>query len=291
MIFVNQAKLAIPHTLREALLAASTGLRQQEAADRATYIQGNRNATWGNAALVAALKAVVGNKCWYSEISLGGADQNIDHFRPKGRVIEVSDEMVKTGQQLDGYWWLAFEPLNFRLSSQHSNQRRVDEDTDGGKADFFPVRGNRALEGTPYMQIFEDVLPLDPCSASDVSLLWFDPEGRPCYSPKQKQPKKEDERRIKATIWLYHLDKNDTAAPRAKAVEDVRRKLLLADNYYQLWHSKPPCLKSKASFDHEVAEIAELLAETSEFAGAKRCTVRLAMADYEWIESCQALLI
>jgi hypothetical protein len=50
-------------------------------------------------------------------------------------------------------------------------------------------------------------------------------------------------------------------------------------------------LKSKASFDREVAEIAELLADTSSFAGAKRCAVRIAMSQYEWIDSCQALLI
>lgn len=291
MIFVDHTKLAISPALREALKSATTQLLLQAPADRASFIKNNRNTTWGDPGLVAALKAAIGNKCWYSEIELGGADPNVDHFRPKGRVVEVNDEMVKTGQQIDGYWWLAFEPLNFRLSSQHANQRRVDEDTDGGKADFFPVKGDRAPAGTPYMQIFEDVLPLDPCSASDVSLIWFDPEGRPCYSPKQKHPKKEDELRLKATIWLYHLDKNDTAAPRAKAVEEVRRKLLLADNYYQMWNSAKPCLKSKASFDHEIAEIAELLANTSEFAGAKRCAVRLAMADYDWIESCQALLI
>lgn len=291
MIFVDHTKLAISPALRTALRNATNELLLQPAADRANYIKNNRNATWGDPALVAALRAAIGNKCWYSEIELGGADPNVDHFRPKGRVVEVNDEMVKTGQQQDGYWWLAFEPLNFRLSSQHTNQRRVDEDTNGGKADFFPIKGNRAPIGTPYMQIFEDVLPLDPCSASDVSLIWFDPEGRPCHSPKQKHSKEEGELRIKATIWLYHLDKNDTAAPRAKAVENIRRKLLLADNYYQLWRSAIPCLKSKASFDHEIAEIAGLLANTSEFAGAKRCAVRLAMADYDWIDSCQALLI
>lgn len=291
MIFVDQTKVAISHELRTALKDATAGLLQAASADRATYIKNSREKTWGDPTLVAALKAVIGNKCWYSEIELGGADPNVDHFRPKGRVIEVNDEMTKTGQHLEGYWWLAFEPLNFRLSSQHANQRRVDEDTEGGKADYFPVRGNRAPALTPYMQIFEDVLPLDPCSASDVSLIWFDPEGRPCYSPKQKHPKKEDELRIAATIWLYHLNKHDTAAPRAKAVDEVWKKLRLADNYYQLWHAADPCLRSKASFDREVAEIAGLLADTSKFAGAKRCAVRLAMADYDWIESCQALLV
>ena len=291
MIFVDLAKVKIPPALRKALLDATEGLKQVTKANRATYLKGRRASTWGDPDLVDALKKVVGNKCWYSEIDLGGADPNVDHFRPKGRVVEVNDELAKTGQELEGYWWLAFEYLNFRLSSQHANQRRTDVDSTGGKADFFPVIGARAPEGTPYMQIFENILPLDPCSASDVRLMWFDPDGKPCYSPRQKKTSKEDELRVRVTIWLYHLDKLDTATPRAKAVEEVRRKLTLADNYYQLWNSAHPCLKSKASFDNEVAEIARLLADTSNFSSAKRCAVRLAMADYEWIDSFQALLI
>jgi hypothetical protein len=291
VIFVNPTKVAIPLALRNALKAASATLTGKPPVERKKFFEDNRKSTWGHDTLVASLKAVVGNKCWYSEIDLGGADPNVDHFRPKGRVVEVDDNLQKTGHISDGYWWLAFELKNFRLAAQHSNQRRVDEETEGGKADFFPVVGERALPTTPYQQIFETILPLDPCSASDVSLLWFDPDGNPAYSPRTGKPNDFDRRRVKATIWLYHLDKRDTATPRSKAVAEVRRKLEQADNYYSLWRSAIPCMKSKTSFDKEVAEIAAALADTSPFAGAKRCAVRLAMSDYDWIEECQALLI
>lgn len=289
MIFVNPTKVSIPHALRVMLAKTTADLQNVGVADRTAYFQAKRATTWGNPVIVEALREVVGNKCWYSEIDLGGADPNVDHFRPKGRVMEVDDEMAKTGQKCEGYWWLAFELLNFRLTSQHSNQRRVDDTTNGGKADFFPVRGGRAPASTPYAQIFEDILPLDPCSASDVSLLWFDPDGKPGYLPKNSKGTKEDELRIKATIWLYHLDKQDTATPRRKAVENVQLKLKQADTYHQLWKAAVPCMKSKASFDKEVAEIAALIADESEFAGAKRCAVRLAASSFEWIEDCQAL--
>lgn len=291
MIFVNPTKVSIPHDVRVTLAKVTAELLNKAEADRAAYFHAHRAATWGNPVVVEALKKVVGNKCWYSEIGLGGADPNVDHFRPKGRVVEVDDQMAKTGQNCNGYWWLAFELLNFRLTSQHSNQRRVDNNTEGGKADFFPVRGGRTPEKTPYAQIFEDVLPLDPCSASDVSLMWFDPDGNPVYLPKKNKGTKEDALRIKATIWLYHLDKQDTATPRRKAVKNVQLKLKQADTYYKLWNAAVPCMRSRASFDKEVAEIAELIADDSEFAGAKRCAVRLEMANYEWINDCQALLI
>jgi hypothetical protein len=289
MIFVNPTKVNISVALEATLKAATVGA--VAAPDRPQYFKDKRGTTWGDARLVAALKAVVGNKCWYSEIDLGGADPEVDHFRPKGRVVEVDADLQKTGHVSDGYWWLAFESQNFRLVAQHSNQRRVDDETEGGKADFFPVVGDRALPNTPHQQIFETILPLDPCSASDVSLLWFDPDGNPVYSPKNGKSNDFDRKRVKATVWLYHLDKHDTAMPRSNAVTEVRRKLKQADNYHSLWHSNVPCMKSKASFDKEVAEIAAKLADTSPFAGAKRCAVRLAMSEYEWIDECQALLI
>lgn len=290
MIFVNPTKISVPHAVRTKLAQITGQLETVAEADRAQYFRVNRTSTWGDPVVVEALRKVVGNKCWYSEINLGGADPNVDHFRPKGRVVEVDDKLAKTGQEWNGYWWLAFELMNFRLTSQHANQRRVDDTTEGGKADFFPVRGERTPEKTPYAQILEDVLPLDPCSASDVGLMWFDPDGNPVYLPKNNKRKQEDELRIRVTIWLYHLDKQDTAMPRRKAVENVQLKLKQADTYYQLWNATVPCMKSRASFDKEVAEIAALIADDSEFAGAKRCAVRLEVANYSWIDDCQALI-
>ena len=142
--------------------------------ERIAFINNNRTATWGNRELLTALKEVIGNKCWYSEVDLTGADPNIDHFRPKGRVKEVDvDSLTPTGIDSEGYWWLAFDHQNFRLSSMHSNQRRVDENTNGGKWDFFPVVGSRAVKGTQLSLINESVFPLDRCSATDVSLMWL----------------------------------------------------------------------------------------------------------------------
>jgi hypothetical protein len=259
--------------------------------ERSAHFKKMRDQTWGHKDLVCSLKNVIGNKCWYSEIALGGADPNVDHFRPKGRVIEVDADFEKTGADVpDGYWWLAYEVLNFRLSSQHANQRRVDEQTDGGKADFFPVLGIRGQQKTPYHQIHENVLPLDPCSASDVSLLGFDTYGDPIYIPRKGKPSKDDALRVDATIWLYHLDKHDTASLRSKAVDEFRRRLRQADGLYSFWHGPMKSIEAKKLFDDEISEIAAMLEDESPFAGAKRSAIRLAVADYDWIDSCPALI-
>ena len=264
----------------------ATELMQKPSAERAEFIENHRKETWGHPTLLKTLRAVAGNKCWYSEVPLGGADPNIDHFRPKGQVREVDADHQHTGATFPGYWWLAFELRNFRLSSMHSNQRRVDEETTGGKWDYFPVLGSRAPAGTTWLLCAENVLPLDPCSRTDVSLLWFDPDGSPCCSRWHKTPTAHEEQRVRTTIWLYHLDKREIQRDRAGHMEDIRTDLQKADADYRLWDrtSQNPDWHSKNRFDSKIAEIDTKLADDAPFAGAKRCVVRLAIADYPWIE-------
>jgi hypothetical protein len=283
MIFVNPDSVIASPARRASLAALTTNLKNLPVAARAAYVNDHRADSWAHPEVLAALRAVIGNKCWYTEVFLEGADPNVDHFRPKGRVREVDEELNATGLQSDGYWWLAFELLNFRLASMHANQRRVDSDTDGGKWDFFPVRGARAPEGTVWGAIIEDVLPLDPCSKSDVSRLCFDMEGKPCALTVATPT---DTLRVKATIWLYHLNKSELQARRTAHVQEVQKDLRKAHVEHILWAptSAAPNLQAKASFDGKLAEIATKISDTSEFAGAKRWAVRAAISEYPWIE-------
>ena len=56
-------------------------------------------------------------KCWYTESRNPGALYDVDHFRPKGKVLNGD------GSINHWYWFLAFNPINYRLSSQISNRR------------------------------------------------------------------------------------------------------------------------------------------------------------------------
>lgn len=287
MIFINPNKIH----LSTAWINRAIGLTQQLIAtppeNRATFIAAHREETWGSAELLEALQNIVGNKCWYSEVYLEGADPNVDHFRPKGRVVEIDNETLeKTGNVSQGYWWLAFEPMNYRLSSMHSNQRRVDTDTEGGKSDFFPLEGQRAAEYTAWGLIAEEILPFDPCSAIDVARMWFEPDGNPGYSEWRREPTEIEQRRMKATIWLFHLNKKEIAMRRADSVEDIRKELKEADIFYQIWqpHSGTPDLYAKNFFESVIARIKAKIEDRAIFAGAKRCAVQLARAKYPWID-------
>ena len=166
-----------------------------------------------------------------------GADRNVDHFRPKGQIREVDENLQDTELTSNGYWWLAFNYKNFRLAAMHANQRRVDLTTAGGKWNFFLVRGARAPELTELDVIVEDVLAIDPCSASDIRLLWFDLEGKPSLAARHREGHnlKENEYRIRATIWLYHLDKVEIQAKRSQYVEEIRVDLGKANTHFKVW--------------------------------------------------------
>src|SRR3954453_16196371 len=127
MIFINQDALHPPPARLTAMSSLSTELTGKPVAERTEFINQNRTATWAHADVLTALRAIAGNKCWYSEVKLDGADPNVDHFRPKGRVREVNADLENTGVEGAGYWWLAFEFQNYRLAAMHANQRRTDK--------------------------------------------------------------------------------------------------------------------------------------------------------------------
>jgi hypothetical protein len=291
VILINPDRVSPPAAWIEKARVLTKELCLKSSAERAEFIKAKRSDTWAAPALVQALRDVVGNKCWYTEVPLEGADPNVDHFRPKGAVREVDSELKPTEATSPGYWWLAFDYRNYRLSSMHANQRRVDEHTEGGKWDFFPVRGFRPPEQTDWAAIIEDHLVLDPCSSSDVALLWFDPNGAPCFSQwRTGAGTPEDQERVRVTIWLYHLDKTEVSTKRSAHLDDIRKDLLKADASYTLWKSPGGAgLVARDHFNRKVAEIKMKLADDSPFAGAKRCAVRTAIADYPWIDEFQII--
>ena len=287
MIYINPNSISIPDSWRQNAANLKAQLLALPDDERNSFINANRNETWGHADVLSGLRNVAGNKCWYSEVDLTGADPNVDHFRPKGRVREIDpDTFISSGQDSDGYWWLAFDAENFRLSSMHSNQRRVDLNTNGGKWDYFPVDGVRAQPTIALNLINEAVLPFDPCSQTDVALMWFGPDGKPGFSNWRRSPSSHEIKRMKVTIWLFHLDKNETAIRRTNAVEEIKIALKNADAIYQIWQMKGGGQGEyeKVLLDSALAAISNKISDKAEFAGAKRSAVQIARSEFLWME-------
>lgn len=104
------------------------------------------------------LVKLCGKKCWYSECLIEGDYGDVDHFRPKNRSLDASGKV----QLEDGYWWLAYDYTNYRLSCSICNQI--------GKKDYFPVKPG-SQSGNQGSTASEIPLLLDPCNKHDEILI------------------------------------------------------------------------------------------------------------------------
>jgi 5-methylcytosine-specific restriction endonuclease McrA len=139
-------------------------------------------------------------KCWYTESKNPGSDDDVDHFRPKGRVAEDGKH--------DGYYWLAFDWANFRLSCHRANRLRSNPETGdlGGKADHFPLidPSARAYVESDDIRKEEPAL-LDPTEMVDVLMLTFDAAGDATLAPDYRGNQKA-ERKLDESIRYLHLN-------------------------------------------------------------------------------------
>ncbi|QQP91229.1 hypothetical protein IGS68_08495 [Skermanella sp. TT6] len=115
------------------------------------------------------LSDVSGGKCWYCEAKHTRAPLDVDHFRPKlGITVDGSKLAGDTG-----YYWIAYEWWNFRLSCQRCNRPETDVGgTVHGKAEEFPLQDEGARCTVPGASLATEVPRLlDPCIEEDCHLL------------------------------------------------------------------------------------------------------------------------
>ena len=108
-----------------------------------------------------------GEKCWYSECDLTGSFGDVDHFRPKGKSTDENGKVILP----EGYWWLAYDYLNYRLSCEKCNRSFGD----GGKRDRFPLKPGTLPATVPDKD--DTPLLLDPCVLQDVQVIDCDETG------------------------------------------------------------------------------------------------------------------
>lgn len=110
------------------------------------------------------LEALSGGKCWFSDVRELYSHYDVEHFRPKKEAKAID------GTVRDGYWWLAFDYMNFRLCGNVGNRKK------GG---WFPLRtGSMQATYANSCVESEETYFLDPVQLSDVDLVGFDEEGK-----------------------------------------------------------------------------------------------------------------
>jgi hypothetical protein len=244
----------------DAWLAKSTSLLSELSKLHANNKTAERNelidkhsAHWGK--IKPWLLTLSHGKCWFSDVRELYSHYDVEHFRPK------KEAKALNGSIRDGYWWLAFDYMNFRVCGNVGNRKK------GG---WFPLR-----YGSPCSSFVRrcegDEIPhfLDPTNAHDVTLLAFDEEGKAVPAPGISR---WDNIRVLRTVERLKLTEHHALAEERRGVWQQVTKLI---NKYELAlteirHSAAARERVKATA-REITELTKSSAELS--AVAKWCVL------------------
>lgn len=188
----------------------------------------DKNQIWQE--LIPQMRRLLNNKCWYSESAEVMSDMNVDHFRPKNEARNLDDSTR------DGYWWLAYDWRNYRLSSIYCNQRRKDklsaDKKTCGKGSYFPLR-----EGSHPASRIEEIVDeifylLDPAKKDDPDLLSFNSNGEAVPFVTEDEDFWDFER-ARVSIELYHLNHTPLREKRLELWNLIQRKINQLRNLYR----------------------------------------------------------
>ncbi len=160
---------------------------------------------WG--ALKEWLLALSAGKCWFSEVRELYSHYDVEHFRPK-KEAKALDANVR-----DGYWWLAFDYMNFRVCGNVGNRKK------GG---WFPLKdGSLCSTHAQPCEESETRYLLDPIDNDDVDLIAFDEEGKVIPMPGISA---WEQARVNETVKRLKLNEHEPLAEaRRKVWQKVHR--------------------------------------------------------------------
>lgn len=262
MIYVDFARLEIPGELQQKLEEATQELLTlQDDDERKAYIKAKSDLWRETRPFLARISGLSENncKCWYCESKAPGFTHHIDHFRPKNR--------VKNGEEEPGYWWLAFDPSNYRLSCQRCN-------TGAGKRDRFPLAPGCQRACSPSADLGDEMpLLLDPTRPSDPVMLAYSEDGRvyPRY-PVESFPGI----RAGISIRVYDLNHVSKAEARKSVWLDCSELAKRAQRaLYQLVTGPPEVSQvAKERFEDVCRDIRRKASPSSEYSAMARYCLR-----------------
>lgn len=173
----------------EQVTAALRGAVDEQA--RKAIIDANKG-LWRDNRIRDWLLQQFANKCWYTEAYESVSSIHVDHYRPKGRAKDLD------GNECEGYWWLAFNWTNYRISGQLINVK---------KSDIFPiVEGARANANDPVSLRLEAPLLIDPITLQ-TRLISYERDEDACIAVSAAGNNGAERSRAKNTIDVFGLNK------------------------------------------------------------------------------------
>lgn len=218
--------------------------------------------------LAGTLAEISSDKCWYCETRFVRDDLSVDHFRPKGKIYEAPER--------EGYWWLAFDWSNLRLSCTYCNERRVDKEggTAGGKRTHFPLLPGSPRaepEQAPTME-FPELL--DPTRGPDPRLLVFSIDGG--VAPRHPASAGDlgyRHPRARTSIRVFHLDHQRLVRARKRLYQLLRRNVRTGQRC--VLNLAPGNETAVEGYNDVVCDLLELTAPEAEHSAAAVDMLRL----------------
>lgn len=212
--------------------------------------------------LIIVFKGLSNNKCWYSEAQEVMSDMDIDHFRPKNEAKQIEEGITIIR---DGYWWLAYDWRNYRLSSIYSNRLRKDKHTDEnesfGKGSYFPLRKG-CIPATCDDELDDEVFYLlNPTNPNDPDLLFFSEDGKAIPSV-ELESEPWNYARAEASIDIYHLNHTPLRDARLVVWNLCQRKI---DHIKKINQNTHRTAADNARIEIIKAELREMMSKSTEF--------------------------
>jgi hypothetical protein len=265
-IDLNAVIDSIPQGIRDNLQAVDQTMPLKNDADKATSAAVG-NVHWSP--VKQYLENASNRKCWYTETKNPGCLNDVEHYRPKAKVTDG------IGNVVHWYWFLAFNPINYRLSSQLPN--RLNENPvlgeTGGKGNKFPL-----LPGSPRATDLaglgaERPIILDPCSEADTGLLEFQPDGRPVLSMRYVGDPAAEER-VEQSKLLLNLDYPTFNEDRESLYNTIKMMIERGDRYIR---------DGIPAIDDVKNDLRDMMSPDAAYSKAAECYIRC-FRDRAWVE-------
>jgi hypothetical protein len=236
---------------------AAAVLAQLQAAPDATArkkIIDDNSTLWGE--LKSWLLLLSHQKCWFSEAKDCFNHWDVEHFRPKKSAKD------KDGSEGDGYWWLAFDWLNFRICGSAGNRK---------KGTFFPLRPG-CVRAAPFGDLrYEDTLLLDPIDEYDPSLLSFNVQGRAIPAPHVTDPWERD--RVEYSVERYNLDFPPLMDKRKVVWSECWDRICEYRDELAKYHADKTNVVAQQGYKRAAKHIREMMRENKELSAVARACV------------------
>ncbi|WP_270503889.1 hypothetical protein [Kluyvera ascorbata] len=209
---------------------------------------------WGK--LKPWLLALSGGKCWFTEARDIASHLDVEHFRPKKATRNVK------GPERDGYWWLAFDYMNFRIAGTVPNRK---------KGAWFPLRYGSPCSSYAH-RCEGDEIPhfIDPTNAYDVTLLAFDEEGKAVPAPGISR---WDNIRVRRTVDRLKLSEHQALSEERRKVWQKTTKLI--NKYFQALASTRTSAVAREQVKVAARDILCLTKPETELSSVAKWCVRL----------------